>query len=235
MRYIISDIHGCYEEYQELLKKIDFSEKDQLYILGDTVDRGPEPIKVLQDIMSRRNVIYILGNHDFLFVYFVRKLGIDFTGTGSFSKEDKEDFHAYLKDGGRVTIEQFLVLSEAERKEICSYLRNAKAYEVLEHCNKKYILVHAGISDFEESKALEEHRFIDFIYKRMDYDKRYYSDEDTFIVTGHTPTIYINNPPEYAVYKGNGHIAIDCGCVFGGKLAAYCIESGQVTYVDALG
>ena len=233
MRYIISDIHGCYDEYRELLKKINFSENDQLYILGDTVDRGPEPIKVLQDIMSRRNVTYILGNHDFLFLYFVRKLGVDFSGAENFSEEDMEDFQSYLKDGGRVTIEQFLMLSEAERKEICSYIKHAKAYDVLEHKDEKYILVHAGISEFEESKPLEQYQFLDFIYERIDYSKRYYSNEDTFIVTGHTPTIYINNSPEYAVYKGNGHIAIDCGCVFGGKLAAYCIETGQVMYVDA--
>ena len=233
MRYIISDIHGCYDEYRELLKKIDFSAKDQLYILGDTVDKGPEPITVLQDIMSRRNVTYILGNHDFLFLYFVRKLGVDFSGAKDFSEEDMEDFQSYLKDGGRVTIEQFLKLSGMERQEICSYLRNSKAFVVLEHDNEKYILVHAGISDFEESKPLEQYQFLDFIYERIDYSKRYYSNEDTFIVTGHTPTIYINNSPEYAVYKGNGHIAIDCGCVFGGKLAAYCIETGQVIYVDA--
>ena len=43
MRYIIADIHGCYNEYINLLKKINFSDNDILYILGDVVDRGPEP------------------------------------------------------------------------------------------------------------------------------------------------------------------------------------------------
>lgn len=33
------------------------------------------------------------------------------------------------------------------------------------------------------------------------------------------------------VYKDHGHIAIDCGCVFGGNLAAYCIETGHIAYV----
>ena len=49
MRYLISDVHGCYEEYQELLDKIHFSNEDELYVLGDAMDRGPEPIKVIQD------------------------------------------------------------------------------------------------------------------------------------------------------------------------------------------
>lgn len=32
----------------------------------------------------------------------------------------------------------------------------------------------------------------------------------------------------------NGHLALDCGCVFGGKLAAYCIEMEEVTYVEGV-
>ena len=56
MRYIISDIHGCYDQYQMLLEKIHFSGNDKLYVLGDAVDRGPEPVQVLQDMRRRPNV-----------------------------------------------------------------------------------------------------------------------------------------------------------------------------------
>ena len=56
MNYVISDIHGCYKEYQKLLEKIYFSDTDVLYLMGDMVDRGPEPVKVLQDVMLRSNV-----------------------------------------------------------------------------------------------------------------------------------------------------------------------------------
>ena len=57
MQYVIADIHGCYEEYMELIEKIGLSEEnDHLYILGDALDRGPEPMKTLLDIMNRRNV-----------------------------------------------------------------------------------------------------------------------------------------------------------------------------------
>lgn len=66
MIYVISDIHGCYHEYIELLKKINFCDEDELYVLGDVVDRGPDPIKVLQDMMLRANVYPILGNHDYM-------------------------------------------------------------------------------------------------------------------------------------------------------------------------
>ena len=56
---------------------------------------------------------------------------------------------------------------------------------------------------------------------------------EEYVITGHTPTMYINEDSSPKVYIGNGHIAIDCGCVYGGKLAAYCIDDGSMTYVDA--
>ena len=76
MVYVISDIHGCYDEYIELLKKINFCDEDELYILGDVVDRGAEPIKVLQDMMLRANVYPILGNHDYMKRLFLMGKGI---------------------------------------------------------------------------------------------------------------------------------------------------------------
>ncbi|NCE64642.1 hypothetical protein D1159_08595 [Pseudoflavonifractor sp. 524-17] len=41
MTYAVSDIHGCYEKYRELLKAISFGKNDTLYVLGDVIDRGP--------------------------------------------------------------------------------------------------------------------------------------------------------------------------------------------------
>ena len=36
------------------------------------------------------------------------------------------------------------------------------------------------------------------------------------------------------VYRANGHIAIDCACVAGGRLAAFCVETEGAIYVDGL-
>ena len=81
MRYLISDIHGCYDQYRQLLQKINFSSQDELYVLGDAVDRGSDPIKVLQDLMRRPNVIYILGNHDLEMYLLLNKLTAEITET----------------------------------------------------------------------------------------------------------------------------------------------------------
>ena len=62
------------------------------------------------------------------------------------------------------------------------------------------------------------------------YSKRYF--KDAYLVTGHTPTLCITGNRNFEVYEANGHIAIDCGCVFGGRLAAYCLETGTAIYTD---
>ena len=51
MKYVVADIHGCYEEYMELIQKINLAEEDHLYILGDALDRGTEPMKVILDMV----------------------------------------------------------------------------------------------------------------------------------------------------------------------------------------
>ena len=42
MHYVMSDLHGEYEKYLEMLKKIKFTDDDVLYVLGDVVDRGKQ-------------------------------------------------------------------------------------------------------------------------------------------------------------------------------------------------
>ena len=54
----LCDIHGEYEQFMTILGKINFGEKDTLYVLGDVVDRGPEPIKVLRYMMTKIRRIF---------------------------------------------------------------------------------------------------------------------------------------------------------------------------------
>ena len=66
MIYCMSDIHGDYEKYRRMLETISLCGEDTLYILGDAVDRGPEPIPILLDMMQRPNVRPVLGNHEYM-------------------------------------------------------------------------------------------------------------------------------------------------------------------------
>lgn len=79
MIYVISDIHGCFEEFKSLLKQIHFSSSDELYLLGDFIDRGPEPIKLIQFIMLYPNIYPILGNHEYMAMKILSKLDLEIT------------------------------------------------------------------------------------------------------------------------------------------------------------
>ncbi len=236
MRYILSDIHGCYEEFRELLEKIHFSETDDLYILGDAMDRGPQPMNVIQDLLARPNVTYIVGNHDYMMLRALKKLAVEITEENCenhLSSKDLMNYYYWIQDGGRITADQFRALQRDQQQCILDYLENALLYEVLEHQGKQLFLVHAGIQNFQEQKDLEQYELPDFIFGRTDYSQRYYKDFRKIVVTGHTPTPLIRSDSRPLVYQGNGHIAIDCGCVFGGNLAAYCVETEETAYVQS--
>ena len=235
MIYIIADIHGCYEEYLELLEKINFSDDDTLYVLGDAVDRGPEPVKVLLDLMKRPNVIYVLGNHDAMMLSVMRDLAIEITDESieALSGEIFLKYFDWMNNGGEVTVRQFKALPSKVQKDVLKYLEEAFAYETIEHDGKLFVLVHAGLANFAPDKELDEYDVQDFLWERPDYTKALYPGGRIVLVTGHTPTPLIRADQQPLVYEDHGYIALDCGCVFGGRLAAYCLETGDVTYVDS--
>ena len=65
MQYAVSDIHGCYDKYIQLLHRLGLKDSDTLYVLGDMIDRGPDGLKILMDISMRPNVVPFLGNHEY--------------------------------------------------------------------------------------------------------------------------------------------------------------------------
>ena len=173
---------------------------------------------------------FIWGNHDYLFYYFVKTLGMELT---EFHNEgEKWDFRSWIKDGALPTVDGFLELAEEERTAIFNYISKAKSYVTINCNEKEYVLVHAGIAGFEEDKPLNTYDVLDFLSERIDYSRRYYKDENTFVISGHTPTPFIRADRKPEILLENGHIAIDCGCVYGGRLAAYCIETASATYVN---
>lgn len=64
MIYAVSDIHGCWDKYQDLLRKINFGPDDTLYVPGDVIDRGPDGFKIMLDMARRPNVVNLMGNHE---------------------------------------------------------------------------------------------------------------------------------------------------------------------------
>ncbi len=232
MTYVISDIHGQYDLFMNLLRKIRFSDSDTLYILGDILDRGPHPVKTLLKIMEMPNVICLVGNHELMALDCLKFLMKEITEESikELGAENANNILSWLRNGSRATIKEFRELDDEQRNEVIEYIRNMLVYEELEIAGKKYLLVHAGLGNYYPGKDIEDYSIKELIWDRAEYDIQYY--EDVYVITGHTPTQRIagNKRPGY-IYRENNHIAIDCGASHRhGRLAAICLDTGEEFY-----
>lgn len=221
MIYVVSDVFGCKERFDALLKEIRFSKKDTLYVLGNILDKGPEPIALLIDLSYEPNIIPILGDRDYM-AYRQLRLSQDHqkpTDAESISK-----MREWLATGGQTTLQGFLELEEEDRDWVLEYLEEFALYAELEVKGKKYLLSHAGVAGAETEEDLDEMEPEAFLNGAGDAKK----------LSGDWIQVYGHNATAGAVEKGENYIRINCGCIHGGRLAAYCLDNGKEYYVDGM-
>ena len=232
MTYVMSDSHGDYEKYAAMLKKIAFSEDDTLYILGDTVDRGESPMRILSDMSMRANVIPLMGNHEHMAEYVLRTVNVEITEESLETNWNADIIRAigeWYENGGHLTSKDFSRLSREEREYILEYLEEFSFFEELTVGENTFVLVHGGLPDFSPQKPLDDYHPIQALYARADYGKRYYPDK--YLITGHTPTFLIDPDYDGRIYIRNGHIAIECGVCHGKNLGCIRLEDFAEFYV----
>ena len=223
MLYLTSDIHGEYEMFLKMLELINFSDTDILYILGDVVDRGPEPIKILQYIIDKKNIKMLMGNHE--------KMMLDAL---ILSKDEFGPTYAsrlWMRNGGFVTADKFLSLPLEEQKKIYDYVKNLPLFYVLD----KNILIHAGIPIgdevwepfVDEDDAIKCFNRIDKEFLLWDRDMHKYDDgyiEGYHLWCGHTPTLKLQN--NNGIFHKKGFSVIDGGACFPtGALNCICLDN----------
>ncbi len=118
--YAIGDIQGCFAELRELLQKIGFSpEQDQLWLVGDLVNRGPDSLAVLRWARDMGDAaVTVLGNHDLHLLAVAEGLA---------------------KHGRNDTLQE--IMAAPDREELLAWLRNQR----LLHAEGNHVLVHAGL------------------------------------------------------------------------------------------
>ena len=236
MIYAMSDLHGEYEKYLAMLNKIKFSDDDELFILGDVVDRGQKPVEILRDMSMRHNVFPIMGNHDKMAIDVLSWLLDEVNEANLYRNINEESMYRLMvwrMNGAQTTIDSFQQIPQEERLILLNYMKEFAPYEVVKTGRKTFLLVHAGLGEpdqFDRKKPLDQYTIRELAFVRFDYDREYFGG-DTYIVTGHTPTLTITGQPE--IYHSHNNICIDCGAVFtSGALACLCLDNMKEYYVD---
>jgi serine/threonine protein phosphatase 1 len=241
--YVMSDIHGCYDEFKQMLSVIEFTEKDTLIIAGDYIDRGPKSYEMLHWIEKKPdNVILVAGNHDKEFEYNIQllktimkrnKLDIDVNSPEQakvlYDLADQLlvkpykgtaffDYYGTLK---HLINEKNVTLADLNRWELL--IADMPYYYRLTMGDRECVIVHAGYIESLEGVNTEGN-FIsveDFYIYARDDAYMYGGIPHGMIIAGHTPTtaeqeLPFNNGDVYRAYDEELDCIfydIDCGCV----------------------
>ncbi len=228
----MSDIHGEYDKFMEILEMIDFSDDDTLYILGDILDRGPHPIKTLLKVMEMPNVFTLLGNHELMALDCLDFLQTELTDASLdlLTYETMDNLYLWELNGCKSTLDEFRSIDNEQREAVIDFLKDLYTYVELEVNGNDYLLVHAGLGNFSPGKKMDEYTVHELVWERGDYGKRYFKDKT--VICGHTPTLIIegNKKPGYIYYR-SGNIVLDCGACFeGGRLSCLRLDDGKEYY-----
>lgn len=235
MIYVCSDIHGDYEKYRALFQKISLRDEDTLYILGDVIDRGPQGVRILRDMMTRPNVVPLLGNHELMAASCLGWMLEEITETtlAALGPAQLGALQGWMANGGEPTFRAVCRLPREEREDLLAYLQEMELYAQVEANGRAFLLVHAGLDHFSPEKELADYALEDFLFCRPELDRSYYPGQ--YLVYGHTPTRLLyqqrGEAPADAILHCGTQIDIDCGCGWGGRLGCLCLDTMQEWYV----
>lgn len=236
MIYTVSDLHGCLEDWQRLLKKIRFSDNDTMFVLGDCVDLGPDPIGLLHDLMERPNVFPILGNHELQFVRCVRDIPADATMENLMEKlppESAAQLAQWIKSGGQQTLLQYLALDQEDREAILDYISEMTLYEEAEADGVSFVLTHSGIDGFDEQTDLDDYAPEAFLQACPKPGMEYFADRT--VIVGHVPTFRLDGGEAGKILDDGAIIYIDCGAAHkadGGCVGCLRLDDFEEFYID---
>ena len=182
-RWIIPDIHGCAMTLKALLESmLKVTKHDELFFLGDYIDRGPNSKEVIDYLMQLQkeeyNVHFLKGNHEDMCVK-------------SFEADQKKKFFGgkhpeqklWESVGAKATLDSFGVKHPREIPKLyIDWMNACVPYIELE----EYILVHAGMN-FSLDHPFEDERSMMWTRKfNVDYAKSH----GKKIIHGHIPVDY---------------------------------------------
>ncbi len=189
-RLVISDIHGCSQSLQALLEKVKLSDDDQLFLLGDYVNKGPrnrEVLDLLIELDKQSNTFFVLGNHDLILLEY-------------FTSEDDQRKAQLEELNGSV----FFDLPDSEKAKYVNFLGDLHHYFI----SDEFILVHAGFNFNLQNPFLGREDMLNVRSFYYDGSKAM----NKTIIHGHYP--HPKSEIEQAIDEYQKVIPLDNGCVY---------------------
>ena len=171
--FAISDIHGCSYTFYEMLNKIGLNKNDELYLLGDFIDRGPYSRMVLDKIMLLKAEGYQLhclrGNHEQMML----------------EAPHSDEFAAiWLRNGGSEVMQEFNALAFSDiPKKYFDFIENLDYWFERE----QLLFVHAGFKLVKNVNPFELKKNMLWIRKWADQAGVEQWLNGRSVVHGHTP------------------------------------------------
>lgn len=203
-RIVIGDVHGHYQGLMTLLEALAPGLDDQVYFLGDLIDRGPQSAQVVE-LVKRSSYHCVLGNHE--------QMLLEVVGSNSCAHQVKQ---AWLYSGGHATINSYKNASIPQ--DHLDWMLHLPTYLDL----GDFWLVHAGV---DPRIPIAEQTAEQFCWVRDQFHsiRQPYFYNKT-IITGHTITFTLPGVAPGKVAQGKGWLDIDTG--------AYHPKSGWLTGLD---
>ena len=217
MTYVISDINGNYQKFKELMDNVLINDSDTLYVLGDTVDFGDEPMELIEDISMRSNVYAVAGARDYLAARMLYGFDKMLKGGGTPDAGYIAEMTEWVANGGQTTLDGFRALDADAREGVLDYLTEMTLYEEADIKGKTYVLLSRGIANYDADTDLEDYEPEDF-----------FSDDATAPqIEGATVIVGGEVTKSGKIERDGNVIRINCGA----KLACLCLENGKEFYV----
>lgn len=230
--FVMSDLHGQGKLYDFVVNSLDETANDfkiNLIIDGDVIDRGPESIRILIDIMNRVkhkkgkiNVIMLAGNHEQM-MYSALKYYADN------GKWRKDDIWFYPDNHGLETARDFVRLPENIQNELYEFLESLPIFCRIKGKENEtsYVIVHAlaptdaltapKIPTLKDIETRENLQMLKLCLQYRESDEEInipnisIQKDNVITIVGHTP---VETEKGYEI-KENGHLLmIDGGCCF---------------------
>jgi len=221
---IVGDIHGCGREFRSFMEKVSARpeyDDARIILVGDLFSKGPNPELVTKEILiQRRNgrrIDLICGNHELRLLGAIGRIhgGVPLDAIGKHERNTIKRL-----DKGGVLAKTIPLLLEATRRIQHRILLPAGPATV----------VHAGIEPTLGLDGTPDHlkTHIKSAPGEINWWERY-DGRDGLVIFGHKPV------PEPVIMRDDEDrpiaVNIDTGCIYGGHLSGYHVESGTLLQV----